>query len=193
VAISRTAALLLGLLLLGLLLAACSGGAASPAPPATAYSARGVSVELPGGWQHAATSLTPQLLDPREVMSLATYRMVYRSIGCAQVPTSALAAIGQTGVLISLQERGRGTGPSGFPGRPRSFGPHPGDGSEAPACVPAVRFESHWLPFSVAGRRFYALVAFGLRAPAATRAQAWRILDGLRVDPSIRPDWRASG
>jgi hypothetical protein len=188
--ILRTAALLLGLVVL---LAACGGGAASPVPPAAAYSARGVTVELPAGWQHAATSLTPHLVDPREVMSLATYRMAYRPIGCAQVPAGALAAIGQKGALVTLLERGRGAGPSGFPSRPRRFGPQPGDESEAPACVPTVRFESHWLPFSDAGRRFYALVAFGLRAPAATRAQAWRILDGLRVDPAVRPNWRSSG
>jgi hypothetical protein len=59
--------------------------------------------------------------------------------------------------------------------------------------VPAARFSDHWFGFTDAGRHFHVLVAFGPAASAATQTQAWQILDGLRVDPAVRPDWPSAG
>jgi hypothetical protein len=36
-------------------------------------------------------------------------------------------------------------------------------------------------------------VAFGPDASANTKRQAWAILDSLRVDGTVRPDWPATG
>jgi hypothetical protein len=86
------------LFVLALALAGC--GAAdtrAPAPAAARFSqfeARGVTVELPPGWEHADVSLTPSLVDPREVLSLATFRLRYRRTACAHVAGSALEDLG---------------------------------------------------------------------------------------------------
>ncbi len=178
----------------GLLAAAgCGGAGSAPATrrPLATYSAHGVTVRLPPGWRAGGTSLTPHLVDPREVLAVGTRPLRYRPGGCAQVAVGALAALGRTGAFLSLQERGVGS--VAFPPRPTRFGPGLGGPSEAAACVPGARFEDHWLPFADGGRNFYAEVAFGPSASAPTRRAAWRILDSLRVDPSVRPSWRSSG
>ncbi|HEU0318197.1 MAG TPA: hypothetical protein VFR49_12750, partial [Solirubrobacteraceae bacterium] len=84
-----------------LVLAGCGGSGAAPAPrhPAATYSARGVTVALPPGWRAAAASLTPHLVDPREVLAVGTRPLRYRPGGCAQVAGGALAALGRTGAL----------------------------------------------------------------------------------------------
>jgi hypothetical protein len=176
-----------------LLLAGCGRSAAAPAPSrlAATYSAHGLSVALPPGWRAAGASLTPNLVDPREVLAVATFPLRYRAGGCAQVAVGALAALGRTGAFLTLQERGVGS--VAFPPRPATFGPGLGGRSEATTCVRGPRFEDHWLAFADGRRNFYAEVAFGPHAAAATRRAAWRILDGLRVDPSVRPTWRSSG
>jgi hypothetical protein len=157
------------------------------------YAAHGLSVELAPGWQAAPSSLTPQLSDPREVMSVATYRLRYRMTACAHVPGSALEALGPEDAFITVQERAADPSSSGFPARPAHFGPRLGGPSEASACVPQARFTDHWFGFRDGGRNFHVDVAFGPRAPPAVRRQAWALLDGLHVDPTVRPDWRSSG
>jgi hypothetical protein len=51
---------------------------------------------------------------------------------------------------------------------------------------------AYWLPFSDAGRRFYALLVLGRDAPASIRAEAFAILDRIRFDPKVKPDWDSS-
>jgi hypothetical protein len=189
---TRTAAL--AALAASVLLAAC-GGADDRAPEPVTYQRHGVTATLPAGWQHAARSLTPNLTDPREVVALGTYPLRYRRTGCAHMPSSALDDLGPRDALVTLQERGRDPRSSwrGFPKRPAHFGPRLGGSSEASACVPRARFSDRWFGFSDGGRHFHVLVAFGPRAAAATRREAWAILDGLRVDPAVRPDWSSSG
>src|SRR4051812_8750439 len=174
------------LALAAVVLSGCGAHAAAPAP---AYTAHGVSVELPAGWQPAHETLTPQLSDPREVLSVGTFALRYRKGECAQMPSSALADLGPGDALVTLQERGRDAGPDGFPPRPQHFGPGPG--IESVECVPD-RLAAHWFGFSDGDRRFHALVVFGRDAPPAVHDQAWAILDGLRVDPGVRPDWSSS-
>jgi hypothetical protein len=163
---------------------------ATPAPVTVA--GRGVSVELPTGWQAAPSPLTPHLDDPREVLAVGTYPLRYRELDCAHMPTSALVDLGPTDALVTVQERGTGVA-GGFPLRPARFGPELGGPSEASACAPNAHFTDHWFGFSDGQRHFHALVAFGPQVSAAVRDQAWGILDRLRVDPSVTPDWRASG
>jgi hypothetical protein len=83
-----------------------------------------------------------------------------------------------------------------FPPRPANFHFEPGQGS-----VPAeylrrksqIRFADHWFRFTDAGRHFHVLVAIGESAPDDTGREAYRILDSLRFDPSVKPDWSSSG
>jgi hypothetical protein len=178
------------------LAAACGGASAPPKPaPATPYSAHGLTVSLPSGWRVAPRSLTPHLIDPRERLSVGTFPLRFRETECAQFPGSALADLGARDALLTLQERGNHTTVR-VPPRPARFGGDAGTVhlSEAHACTPGGgHFADRWLEFSDGGRNFYALIAFGPQATKATRAQTWRILNGLRVDPSVRPTWPNAG
>jgi hypothetical protein len=168
---------------------------AATTPPTTEASAHGLTVALPGGWQAAAESLTPHLADPREELAVATFPLRYRETACAHVPGSALEDLGPGDAFVELEERGLDPGSSwaGFPARPARFGPSLGGPSEASACTPAARFTDHWFTFSDAGRHFHVRVAFGPQASEEVRRQAWTILESLRVDPAVVPDWSSAG
>ena len=151
---------------------------------------RGVTVELPPGWQRAEESLTPRLTDPREVLSVGTFRLRHRRTGCNHLPSSALEDLGPRDAFVTLQERGAG---AAFPPRPERFGPELGGPSEASHCVPHARFRDHWFEFSDAGRHFHVEVAFGPEARADVQQEAWGVLDSLRVDGNVMPDWQSAG
>jgi hypothetical protein len=172
-----------------------AGDAPRQAAPPTAYRVHGLTAMLPAGWHHASASLTPALGDPREVLSVGTFPLRYRELVCANLPGSALEDLGPGDAFVTLQERGLEPGStwSDFPPRPAHFGASLGGPSEVSACVPAAHFSDHWFGFSDAGRHFHVLVAFGPEVSATTRTQAWEILDGLRVDPAVRPDWPSAG
>lgn len=178
-------------------LIACGARTVAPPPRAQLVDdpTHGIAVELPPGWQRATTSLTPGLEDPREVLPVGTFPLRYRETGCGHLPASALEDLGPRDAFVTLLERGldpRSTWPD-FPPRPAHFGPELGGPSEASACAPGARFTDHWFGFTDGGRHFHVLVAFGPDAPAAVQREAWQILDSLRIDPDIRPDWRSAG
>jgi hypothetical protein len=170
-------------------------GCGQRADPKTEYRAHGLTVELPPRWHAAATNLTPNLGDPREVLAVGTFPLRYRPHDCAQVPVSALADLGRRNAFVELEERG--IDPHGlwteFLPRPRHFGPGLGGRSEGADCVPKARLSEHWFAFTDRGRHFYGRVAFGPAASGSTRKQAWEILDSLRVDAGARPGWKAVG
>jgi hypothetical protein len=167
------------------------------APSASLVTVRGhgLTAELPQGWQAASESLTPHLVDPREALAVATFPLRYRETACAHVPGSALSDLGPADAFVTLQERGLGVADDelDFPTRPAHFGPELGGPSEASACVPGARFADHWFGFSDGRRHFHVMVAFGPQASAEVQRQAWAILDSLRVDPGVVPDWQSSG
>jgi hypothetical protein len=154
-----------------------------------------VTVELPAGWQRAAESLTPDLSDPLEVLSVGTFPLRYRTVGCSHMPSSAMEDIGPRDAFITLMERGRDERSEWpeFPQRPGRFGPSLGAGSEGIECVPGKPFRDHWFGFTDAWRHFHTLVVFGPDAPPEVQDAAWRVLDSLVVDPDARPTWRSSG
>jgi hypothetical protein len=166
------------------------------APERFADPGHGLAVEIPAGWQRALESLTPGLGDPREILSVGTYPLLYRDIGCAHVPSGALADLGAGDAFVTVQERGLDPGSKwlGFPARPAHFGPELSPGrSEAPECVPGANFEDYWFGFADGDRHFHVLVAFGPDASQVVKEQAWQVLDSLEVDPAVRPDWRSAG
>jgi hypothetical protein len=176
-----------------LLLAGCATNHGKPQPSFEAYTAHGLTVRLPPGWHRAERSLTPHLSDPREVLAVATYPLHYRDIGCSHVASSALEDLRPTDAFVTLQERGRNPRSSwrGFPRRPARFGPGLGTPSAARECVPSARLVDHWFGFSDHGRHFHVDVAFGPKASAKTRRDAWDVLNTLKVDPNVRPSWRS--
>jgi hypothetical protein len=193
----RTADRFAALALASTLAVIACGEEPASAPPTQLVTdqTHGLAVELPPGWQHATASLTPGLVDPREVLSVATFPLHYRPTECAHVAGSGLDDLGPHDAFLTLQERGldRDATWRDFPPRPARFGSELGGPSEASACVPSARFTDHWFAFTDGDRHFHVLVAFGAQAPAAVRDEAWAILDSLRIDPQVRPDWRSSG
>jgi hypothetical protein len=152
-------------------------------PPST-YSAHKVTIELPSGWHAARTDLTPNLVDPKQVFAVGTYPLRYRPHDCAHEPVSALQDLGRTDAFVELEERKAGGRPSSeFPARPAHFGPNLGGPSEATECTPGTRMKEGFFGFTDHGRHFYALVAFGPAASKATKDEAWKVLDSLKVEP----------
>ena len=176
-------------LLTALLLAGCADDD-PPRPETSTAHGRGVTAQLPVGWRTTRQNLMPNLGDPRLVFVAATYPLQYRERDCAHVPGSALEDLGPTDAFIDLEERAR---PSGLPPRPAEFGPELGSRSEASECVPQARFLDHWFDFTDNGRHFHVRVAFGPETSAETREEAWSILESLRIDPAVRPDWTGVG
>ena len=156
----------------------------SGSSPHSTYASHRVTVELPVGWHAARVNLTPNLVDPRQVLAVGTYPVRYRPHDCAHEPVSALQDLGPRDAFIEIEERKVGGGPSSeFPPRPAHFGAGLGGPSEATECTPGTQMSEHWFGFSDQGRHFYALVAFGPAASNATKDAAWKVLDSLKVEP----------
>ena len=58
--------------------------------------------------------------------------------------------------------------------------------------MPDRKFTDHWFGFTDGGRHFHVLVVFGPEASPQVQDQAWAILDSLKVDAHVQPDWQAS-
>lgn len=157
--------------------------------------AHGFSVEHPPTWRRATTSLTPNLTDPIEILSLGTGDLPPGGQACAQFPVAALEAMRPTDAFITVQERlspqAAGLAPgqpfdetAGFPDRPDQFPPAGSkDTSVVVDCLAAPPvFDHWWFAFNDADRGFYVLVAIGTEATGQTRAEAWAILNSLHVD-----------
>lgn len=145
----------------------------------------GYSVALPAGWYRARRNLTPELTDPRELLSVATYPLRYkrrarcRISGC---PTPALNGFGPTDILMSIQERVHArTTPEdvAIDLERRQTGLGAGAGSCTRDRVGWYAFEA----FAEAGRSLYVLVVVGKRAPARERADLKRLLASLHFSP----------
>jgi hypothetical protein len=152
--------------------------------------AMGYSLTIPDGWHRAAHSLTPTITDPVEMVSLATTPFD-RGEGVCR----ALDRVVPGGALVTVQERLHGgAGAPGFPPRPAEFHPRPAVESNStwPWCGrrdsdPPRPMDHYWFGFSDRGRAFHVLVAFGKDAPEPMRADAFALLDSLRLAPAEPP------
>jgi hypothetical protein len=166
------------LLLLAAALAGC--GSSAHAGRFSIHHGDGVTYRVPAGWHVATRSLTPHLVNPRELFTAGTGRLPARAGRCAHMPSAALEAMGPSDVLVTVQERFGAD--SGFPGRPHHFGLDGPAPSDAIACAgPHPAFESHWFGFRDRGRGFHVLVAVGDSAPDARVREALSILDSIRL------------
>jgi hypothetical protein len=145
----------------------------------------GYSVVLPAGWYRARRNLTPQLMDPREILSVATYPLRYqrrarcRITGC---PTPALNGFRATDVLVSIQERLHARPMAvdvAIDLKPRRTGLGAGPDSCTRGRVAWYAFDD----FVKAGRSLYVFAAIGERAPARTLRDLERVLHSLRFSP----------
>lgn len=140
----------------------------------------GFGVHVPGGWQVARRSLTPNLDDPREILSLGTAPMPSGG-SCAQQPVRALDALGPKDAFISIQER---RGDAGHPPRPRSFRERLEDRLfNIELCTDADDFRPYLFAFRDAGRDFHLLAALGTKASSQRTREFWEVLDSLDFEP----------
>jgi hypothetical protein len=146
-------------------------------------SVHGFSVTYPDDWVRAGQSLTPELSDPHEILSLGTYPL-RPACTDAYLPGNALADLGTGDVFITLQEASA----QGMPPRPAAFGP---DAARIafhgfPACngYGAVPFRGWWIAFADQGRGFYAFVALGpgVAHDGQVVRLVWHVLNSLRFD-----------
>jgi hypothetical protein len=172
---------LAAVVLLGVVLAGCGGG--SKHGPPTLRHGDGITYLLPAGWHVASRTLTPHLVNPRELFVAGTGRLASGASGCAQMPSAALGAMRAQDVLVTVQERFGSVREFGT--RPQHFSLSSGFApSEADRCTGAPPpFASHLAEFRSGGRGFEVLVAVGRSAPRARVNEALGLLDSLRIAP----------
>jgi hypothetical protein len=110
-----------------------TGGPSQRGPPARAprvgwqtYHNRrwGYDVAFPPGWHRALRSLTPNITDPVEILSLATFPFRAGQSLCSTA--GALVRVRPAGALVTIQERGIGAyGGPDFAPRPNRFPARP--------------------------------------------------------------------
>jgi hypothetical protein len=121
-------------------------------------------------------------MEPREILSVATYPLRYKRRARCRIPgcpTPALNGFQATDILVSIQERkhARTTTKDVAIGlERREAGLGGGPANCARARVAWYAFEA----FAEAGRSLYVLVVVGKRAPATARADLKRLLGSLR-------------
>lgn len=191
---------------LGMTLTGCAGESKTDEPAGSGDRwtvevdrANGFTAELPPGWQRASGKLTPQITEPVEILTVATRPIAGADPQGACEPGSIpeLPEFTESDALVTLQESGRGALRINYlshPPRPERFRPETfPHGSTFTACfVGDLPVTDHWFGFADAGRAFHTLVIIGREAPQHVRDEAWGILDRLRFDPHVRPDWPAS-
>jgi hypothetical protein len=160
--------------------------------------ARGFEVGVPSGWRRPTGSLTPSITSPREILTLATVRLdgVPPDNYCRPWDEAQLPEFSERDALVTLQEGGRGSltiNQKSYPPRPERFRPEqfPNRSTFTACLVRDVPVTDHWFGFADAGRAFHVLVIVGRSAPDRARREAWEILDSLRFDPRVQPDWQA--
>jgi hypothetical protein len=155
---------------------------------------RGYGVSFPGSW-HRATERMSRIDEPRELVSLATVPLIWHQTDCEAFAGAAGAGMGPGDVVVTVWERGHDLNSDwlDFPPRPQTFGPVADAQPAGPGCGEPSGTMIHWRNFSDSGRHLHTLVRIGPDAPPGTAAEAWRILDSLRLDPDYRPSRPASG
>jgi hypothetical protein len=165
----------------------------SPAWSTYRNAAWGYAVGLPPGWHHVAQPRAPELGDPIVILALATFPL--RGEDAAYpIPRHGFEA---DHAFVTILERGVEPGGwTSFPARPSRFRFVPNQGSVSADAVrraTGIPFRDHWFNFTDAGRHFHVQVAIGDSVPAARATEPYRILDTLRFDPGVRPDWPSAG
>jgi hypothetical protein len=154
----------------------------------------GYRISFPDSW-HRATERMSRIGEPRELFSLATVPLSWHDTDCEAFAGAAGVSMGRGDVVVTVWERGYDPDSDwlDFPPRPQHFGPVPDAEPAGPGCGEPSGTMIHWRNFSDSGRHLHTLVRLGPEAPTRAAAEAWQILDSLRLDPDYRPSWPASG
>lgn len=155
-----------------------------PVPPETATftdERRGYSISFPSDWTRSTEPPDPQIADPIEVTTLATFDPAIGYPGCEAFP----AEVGDQAAYVQVLERDPSYGRETFPPRPAEFTPQ---GSEPfvgwKDCTEfSPNYDSYWIPFADAGRKFYAFVAIGPDASDQRVADTWAVVNSLEFVP----------
>jgi hypothetical protein len=172
-----------------LLLAGCGDersrderGVGSPGWTQYESSRWGYTVSYPVSWTRARRPLTPKLMAPREILSVASYPLRYRATNCEAWAGSAQQDIGDGDAFVTVREAGSRSRDRGeFPARPRHFSAR-FDQAPQPSPCPGGHGLLQHVRFSDAGRNFDVLVGFGSELSDEGRREAYRTLDSLRFD-----------
>jgi hypothetical protein len=162
-------------------LSGCGGG---DAPSWTTYSdsALGYSVSFPESWYRATEQLS-RISEPHELFTVGTVALSWRATNCEAFAGSAGAGMGAQDVVVTVWERAhvRESEPD-FPARPAAFGPAEDAERAGDGCGEPPGTTIHWRNFSDSGRYFHTFVRIGRDASPETAAEAWRVLDSLRLN-----------
>ncbi len=170
----KARAILAGVLVLGVTLGVASASQSNePAYPA--------------GWHESRARLVPELLMPREVVSVGNFAMRPGGGGnCGREPSASIRRMRPGDALVTVQEyevtarmrsHFRRTYPAGLP-RLDGSTLSPPVGTDR-AAVGAVRYAT--IPFSIGGRAFEALV-YADAPDAGLRAEIQQTLGNLELD-----------
>lgn len=143
------------------------------------------SIRYPTAWERSEQSLTPMLVDPREIVSVGTYHMRPGGELCEHLPANALEDLGPEDAFLSIQERTQ-LHLEVYSPRPAQFTlGQPNEQFEGVDCVrePDDLFQ-WWLSFKDGDRAFYVLVARGTSASEQARQQVLETLNSFQVDAS---------
>jgi hypothetical protein len=172
--------------------AGLGAGPAGAVPGWSTYDDRadGLTMSFPSGWTMAAGNLTPNLINPKELVALGTYSLNTNTSSslCPQFPAAALNAMGSNDAFISIlgSEPIANSQTNPFPAR--SSGGFDGSSgvnlskTDFPQCLAhPLNGNGQWIAFSQAGRNFYVLAAVGTSASATLRSDVYTILNSIQV------------
>ncbi len=146
----------------------------------------GVSAAIPPGWRRARSVVDSQVTNPRELLVVTTFDIDGAGRECGPFYDHILDRMGSGDALVAVRERlgSSAAGPPEYPARPEHFRLEPAKPQRA-GCGWGSHPLVHlwWIPFSDAGRDFYAQVDMGLEAPDSLRRDAEALIDSLRVEP----------
>lgn len=156
--------------------------------------AHGYAISFPSSWQIAREQLS-RISEPRELFSVGTVALRWQPTNCDAFAGAAGVGMESDDAVVTVWERrgDRDSAWSEFPPGPEGFAEVEDAEPAGPGCGEPRGTMIHWRNFSDSGRRFHTLVRIGPEATQQAAAEAWGILDSLRLDAGYRPSWPATG
>jgi hypothetical protein len=164
-----------------LILVTTVAGLAEGAKSAALLDRKGVSFQVPEGWQLTLGRINA-VVDPVTVFTVSTFHLQPRPTSSGICSPALQRAWRADGAYVQLAEERDGVSRKTMlrrtPFRPKHFVLHAkGQGG---LCTPA---DSGQLSFQERGRAFYVYYGFGPNASKTTRVRAAALLDNMRIAP----------
>ncbi len=145
----------------------------------SAFTTNRVKGQSPPGWTVASKRLVPNMLDPREVVSLGTGSLPPGGGGkCGRYPAAALQALRRGDVLITVQLR-RSADLSAWNARSRLLRARPMRRTDGP--IPAAMGRIYTQELNLDRGGIWVYVAYGSTPLAAQQERVERILDSISL------------